>query len=583
MRRWLSIPVTVAILVGLADSPVRAAVLDSNLAASPITQANGGGCYPVSIAPGLLDMITLIDPEWAPVNVGAHLPPASDPVTMHGTVILSKINETGDFPSDHLFDDQNTLIAVDSADMAFVATGNVGAEGVEAGNLEVEREIGVYPLFAWAGEGDRFTGVGRWIWDCGHPLQDPAGTCSVTMTHNCVLNTDCAPPACPTCMSGETCVGVNFNYHSELHPPHAIAVSRVGQGFAYTKRVRGGRPATRTDVWISTNSGGAGDACILTHQAVPLSLLGINCYPLSQPIFDVNASDFEFDIPLPQRPPGSTRGPRVRVIDQTPKGLPQAKVTTTFFDGPNPIVHVVVSLTTPVRGKLPSDVGKTIIAGWRHDRTPVTRLRVDVTGIEILNPLKAVTPALPLTKHCSTTTSQDCSVNPCPTGETCLSLGGPTPGWKVYLEANGNWTTLDGLDAIAAPGTVAQNVHYDVALPAGATLHLHATGKSLACEESQLYGQSLAEDLVLYGLTNGAICLADMSHNIGDFDVAYTGPDFGSGGSSTTYATQSVGGDGGTCSTTMSQLCLKDQDCPMGETCVVTGGSYKLHYTITKR
>ena len=585
-------PITAALLlgiVGLLPRTARAAFIDSNLAVSPATQANGGGCYPVSISPGLLDMLTLINPEWAAVDVGAHLPPTSDPVTMHGTVVLSKINETGDFPSDHLSDDQNTLITVDPADMSsagmsFVATGNVGPEGVEAGNLEVEREIGVYPLFAWGGEGDRFTGVGRWIWDCGHPLQDPAGTCSVTMTQSCVLDSDCAPPTCPGCMpSGETCVGVNFNYHSELHPPHAIAVSRLGKGYRFSRKLKGGPPATRTDVWISADSGGAGDQCVLTHLANSLGLLSTECFPLSQPIFSVNASDFGFDIPLPPRPAGNTRPPRVKVIDQTPKGLPRAKVTTTFVDGPTPIVHAVVNLTTPAGNKLPSMVGKTIIAGWRQDRTPVTRLRVDVTGIEILNPLKAVTPAIPLMKRCSVTTTQDCSSTACPTGETCLTLGGPTPGWQVFLEANGDWTTLGGLQAIATPTTVPQKISYDVALPAGATLHLHATGKSLACSESQLYGQSLARDLALYGLTNGSICLADMSHDIGTFDVTYSSPDFGSGGGSMTYATQSVGGDGGTCSVTTTQLCIKTADCPMGETCTVTGGSYKLHYTITKR
>ncbi len=581
---WASAFLITAGLLGGDHRLARAALIDSNLAATPATQANGGGCYPVSIAPGLLDMLTLINPEWAPVDVGLHLPPLSDPVTMHGTVVLSKINEAGDFPSDHVSDDQNTLITVDAADMGFVATGNIGPEGVEAGNVEVEREIGVYPLFAWGGAGDRFTGVGRWIWDCGHPLQDPPGTCSVTTTQNCVLDTDCAPPVCTGCMpSGETCVGVNFNYHSELHPPHAIAVSRVGKGYAYTRKVRGGRLATRTDVWISADSGGAGDTCLQTHQASALSLLSTECFPLSQPLFSVNASDFAFDIPLPPRPAGNTRPPRVKVFDQTPRKFPRASMTTTFVDGATPFIHAVVDLTTPVHGKLPSVVGKTIVAGWRHDVTPVTKLQIDVTGIEILNPLKALVPAIPLSQRCSVTTAQDCSSTPCPTGETCLSLGGPTPGWQVFLEANGNWTALADLEAIAAPGTVRQKIRYRVGLPVGASLHLHATGKSLGCLESQLYGQSLQRDLALYGLTNGSICLADMSHDIGQFDVTYGGPDFGSGGSTMTYATQSIGGDGGTCSATTIQLCLKDADCPSGETCNVTGGSYKLHYTITKK
>src|SRR5262249_42314989 len=144
----------VLLLVGLvASMPAsgHAAFTDSNLAVSPATQANGGGCYPVSINPGLLDMLTLVAPEWAAVNVGSHLPPVSDPVTVHGTVNLAKINESGDFPGDHVSDDENTFITVDSADMALVGTGNVGPEGVEAGQMEVEWEIGSYPLFAWPG------------------------------------------------------------------------------------------------------------------------------------------------------------------------------------------------------------------------------------------------------------------------------------------------------------------------------------------------------------------------------------------------------------------------------------------------
>jgi hypothetical protein len=569
----------------------RAVLLDSNLAVSAATQANGGGCYPVSISPGLLDMLTLIDPEWAAVDVGANLPPVSAPITLHGSVSLAKINETGDFPGDHVTDDQNTFVVVDSAEMALVATGNVGSDGVQndvpgvtpVPDLEVEWEIGKYPLFAWAGPGDRLTAVGRYIWDCGHPNPSPAGTCSTTMTQSCILDGDCAPPLCPTCLPAETCVGVSYGYHSELHPPQAVAVSRVGQGFGYHKTPRGGRRATRTDVWISNDGGGAGDECIVTHQASSASLLSINCFPLSHPLANVNTSDFAFDIPLPPRPAGNTKPPRIRVYDRTPRGLRRAKVETTFVDGPNPIVHAVVKMTTPVRGVLPGPTGKSIVAGWRGDATPMTRLRVDVTALEIVNPLKPLTPAIPAKKRCSVTTTQDCSATACPSGETCLTLGGPIPGWQVFLEVNGNWQELANLGAVTAATTVPQTLRYDLALPAGAALRLHATGKSLDCREAQLYDQSLARDLSLYGLTDGATCLNASSHDVGHFDVAYSDADFGSNGSSMSYVTPVMGGEGGACSITTGQLCLMDADCPSGETCIVTGGSFKLHYTITKR
>ena len=83
------------------------------------------------------------------------------------------------------------------------------------------------------------------------------------------------------------------------------------------------------------------------------------------------------------------------------------------------------------------------------------------------------------------------------------------------------------------------------------------------------------------GFLPGATCLNTESHNIGTFDVDLPGPDYGSGGSSATHVTQSVGGDGGHCSVSTDRPCLVDADCP-GQSCVVTGGSYKLHYTITK-
>jgi hypothetical protein len=566
-------------LAGATRAP--AAFIDSNLAVSPTTHLGGGGCYPVSITPGLLDMLVLINPEWAAVDVGAHMPPLSDPVTLHGTVNLSKINEGGDFPGDHVTDDQNTLATLDAADQGFISTGNVGPEGVEAGQIELEWEISSYPLFAWAGTGDRYTGRGRWIWDCGHPSANPDGQCSTTTMQACIIDSDCAPPNCPSCVGGETCTNVTFNYHSELHPPQAVAITRT-HGYRPAKRMRFGRRGTRTDVWISPDGGGAGDACVLTHHANASDLLSENCFPFSQPIANVNDQDFSFQIPLPPRPAGNTSPPHVVVFDRTPKGLPRAPVTTTFIDGPNPVVLAVVHTTQPIGGQLPSKIGKIIFARWQHDPTPVTHVRVRVTGIEIVNPLKPVTPAVSLRKRCSTTTSQDCSATPCPGGETCLTLGGPTPGWQIYLEANGDWREVPALDTVAAPGMIPLNLVYDLGLLPGDTLHLHATGKSLGCLEAQLYGRSLAADLALYGLFDGATCLVDMSHDIGSFDLTYNAPDFGAGKPPISYVTQSVGGDGGHCSTTTGQLCLVDADCPTGETCAETGGAFKLHYTINR-
>ena len=577
-------PLLCAVALAVFLAPARAAYIDSNEAVSAEAQMDGGGCYPIAKHPRVTDQLTLINPEWAAIDVGPHAPPDADPITLHGTVSLAKINEGGDFSGNHLTDDQNTFLDVDPADMAFVATGNVGPKGEEAGQLEFELEIGSYPLFAWAGTGDRMTTVGRWIWDCGHGDPAPEGACSVTTAQACVLDSDCAAPACVACIAGENCIGTVFNYHSELHPPQAVAVSRLGAGHAFSRRRKGGRLATRTDVWLTPNGGGAGDRCVVTHRAHPFDLVTTTeCFPLSQPLANVNATDFEFDIPLPPRPAGSRGLPRIKVIDQTPHGLPRARVRTTLVDGTPPHVHAVVDMTSRVRGRLPSMVGKTIFTGWRRDETPVTRLLVHVTAIEILNPLKPVAPAMAEKKRCSVTTTQDCSVTPCPRGEQCLTLGGPIPGWEVFFETNGDWQRLTGLETVMTPGTISEDLGFDTALPASGTLRLHGSGRSLDCREGQLYGTSLRRTLELYGLDDGPKCLQADSHDVGDFEVSFGGPEFGTGGSSLSYVTSSVGGAGGSCSTTMSQLCLGDDDCPSGVTCAVTGGSYRLHYTISRQ
>jgi hypothetical protein len=335
-----------AVLLGVErPASLGAANIDSNLAASPAAQAGGGGCYPVPLHPSQTDPINLFNPEWAAVDVGTHTPPLADPITLHGTVALSKINELGDFPGSHSDDDQNTFLIVDPADMFFVAT----------------------------------------------------------------------------------------------------------------------------------------------------------------------------------------------------------------------------------------------VAGWRRDPTPMTRLRVQVTAIDILNPLKPLHPAVAAKQRCSVTTDRDCSATPCPEGERCLSLGGPVPGWAVYLEVNGTWQKLAGLEAGLAPARVPQALRFDVALPPDGALHLHATGRSLDCRET-LYGMSLSRILALYGIADdGPACLLADSHEIGELDLVYPAPDFGSAGHSADYVTQSVGGEGGSCTGAPGQLCLGDADCPAGDTCVVTGGPYRLHYTITRR
>src|SRR5207244_13024515 len=121
------------------------------------------------------------------------------------------------------------------------------------------------------------------------------------------------------------------------------------------------------------------------------------------------------------------------------------------------------------------------------------------------------------------TTTQDGSATPGPPGETCRTFGGTIAGWEVFLEANGNWQKLAGLDGIVAPATVPQSLLYEEAVPiTGGILRLHATGHSLDCRES-VYGQSIRRDVEIFGPTDTLACLENAeSHDIGELDLMLT-------------------------------------------------------------
>ena len=232
--------------------------------------------------------------------------------------------QAGDFPASHITDDQNTFITLDPDKSGLIATGNgqsSNCPGENCNRIEVEREIGKYPLFAWAGEGDRFTGLGRWIFDCGHPDPAPTGKCSSSSSTACSVDADC--PSGGTCTSPAP----NFQFRAELHPPQAIAVMR--------NKSIGKTPATRADVYVSADGGGASDRCEVTHLAsIGDVLTNKKCFTNtcskttsqtcridadcpkketctkldpSASVLDVNASDFEFDMLLPPKPAGANR------------------------------------------------------------------------------------------------------------------------------------------------------------------------------------------------------------------------------------------------------------------------------------
>lgn len=663
-----SIVFTAATVTAQTPTPT---VVDSNIAVTQYAQSRGqdlqgnlcasrgatgcGGCYPDPIPPtdpiqAALAQLPKVNPEWQPIGpmipaptpgADSAAPPLAAPVLVTGVVGLSK-SPGDDFPGSHLSADYNAEIIPDINSRLATGNGN--------GRVEFEWEGGKFPMFAWSGEGDRIIALGRWIFDCGHPDPGPQGKCSNDGTRVCNVDGDCISPG--TC----TAPAPIFGYQSEMHPPQAVVVIRNKSLPArHTGRTAPAIPATRADVYISADGGGAGDRCVVTHLASDSDVLFakacfINrcsvttnrpcrvdkdcparetCITLdpAQRLADINASNFEFDIPLPP-PPTGTATLQIKTKSFKPIGGNMPKPTFQETLGPTPNLHVIVPMATPLPGnKMPNVFAESISAGWKEDTTSLKHVQVKLKSITINNPLKDSTPVI--SSQCTqpggagltgVACAKDANCTPgtcgsngsrachrdsdCAKTDVCVSgsrcVGGIVPGWDLWAEVDGDWVQFKKLDKVgnAAPFAappyvqptptrplkVAQSFKFDEFVPPtgpGSTIHLKVTGHSLNCLNT-LYGADLMDGLGQFGLIAGANCLAAGTHDPGAIDISYNGPDFGTSppGKVTTFTLTSNGGEGGTCSGTANRLCLTDADCPMGESCNVTGGAFTLVYTI---
>ncbi len=653
--------------LGQAPTPTP---IDSNIGVQTYAQTQGepcpsrgalgcGGCYPAPMATGnplndAFGELNKVNPGWQaigpmlPGGSDPSVPPDSLPVRIQGTVVASHAGGV-DFPASHTHPDQNTYILLDPDYNSLSATGNDTPSVVG-----MEWESNKYPPFAWAAAGDRIVADGRWIFDCGHPGPSSSGKCSNDNTKTCNIDSECS--------GGGTCSAPapNFTYSSEMHPPHAVAVFR-------DKAIPGKHPirATRADVYISNDGGGAGDRCNATHLPSATDVLfskdcfknhcsltlfrscskdsdcakGETCIVLdpANRLVDINAQDFQFDMPLPPMPPSATL--KLKTKSFKPRGGRMPKASILLSLTPTPHLHVSVPMTTALRnGKLPNVFAQRIVAGWREDTTPLTHVRVKFKSLTVNNPLKEVVGAFPtkctkptgcdifsangcfLDTPATCTKDADCPASACgsnsktchrdsdcPKKDACQSGASQcvspfVPGWEGFGQVNGDWIIFKHLDAIGASAPFAAPPYVQPATPlkttqsftfneyvqASGTIHIGANAHSWGCI-AQSNGQNLKDNLNKIGLLPGAACLLAQGWSTNGMDVTHSGPNFTTtvtGATCTTPPGQpttcvaSPGGDGGTCSVTTNRLCVQSSDCPMGETCNITGGAFTLEYTI---
>ena len=227
--------------------------------------------------------------------------------------------------------------------------------------MEVEWDTRHFPEKFWPTAGDQVWMLGRYAWDCGHPP----------------------------------------DYHSEIHPPKAIASTRLEP---YTFEGDSLPSLTnRTYIYIHGKSGVKNYSFKTVEGIESVVFNGYKDAPVAN-------QDYEFDLPLPAKPLNYS-------------GAPVAKVIELPFGGPAPVLTIDPAQKF-VHVKYPLNLGDTspdrkfaavIVAGWRPP-IPTVRFRKLTVRIEQIQVRK---------RH------------------NAISLS----DWNMWLNINGQWTKLEGLPA----------------------------------------------------------------------------------------------------------------------------------------
>jgi uncharacterized repeat protein (TIGR01451 family) len=218
-----------------------------------------------------------------------------------GSITRSKVTHT-DFPVNHDSHDHNFDIDVDPGQEGLLSDVNPPNNEDDVGSvddlldptkIEIEWETAHFPPWAWPSVGDRVWVDGNWIFDCGHAKR----------------------------------VGGINHYHTEIHPPRAVASMRdqlrtmPGTG---TTPVR----VTATDLYIHGRGGFVTEQLQCGLDVVIAPVPGCSqLEPLPHRGTPIDA-DFDFDVVLPPKP-----------------SSPTALLTTQIANGPGNTIGTAPQLT----------------------------------------------------------------------------------------------------------------------------------------------------------------------------------------------------------------------------------------------
>jgi len=225
--------------------------------------------------------------------------------------------------------------------------------------MEIEWDMQHYPERFWATAGDSVWVTGRYVWDCGHPA----------------------------------------GYHTEIHPPKALALTRL-EPYIFPGDASPSL-TNKTYVFINGKSG-MKNYSFKTVEGVESVVF--NGYKDAE----VANQNYEFDIPLPKKPANYAGEPVVRIID-LPFGGPTPELTIT---PDRSSVHVRYPLA--LGDKSPErKFAAIIVSGWRApvNSQRFSKLIVHVEQVQILKPHNVVSQA----------------------------------DWKLWLNVNGQWSKIEGL------------------------------------------------------------------------------------------------------------------------------------------